>query len=430
MTRSTPTRPSLAKTIVALLFTACLTFPLAASPAQAAIPPYEVNEFTARSLDESGGDYTPAGGHPFEATTSFSLSGGELKDVFTELPPGFLGNVGAFPRCPPGNIGGFFPSCPPASVLGSVFLTRNGGVTGPFAIYNIVPEEGFPAEFGFNFGQAAVFIYPQLRPRTGGYGVTVQSIGVPKIGITQVTASFYGTPSVRNGAGGPEIPFLSNPVDCSEAHQVTNIAANSWENPGPFLPDGTFPLGSPDLSSPIWSTASFSGPPVTGCDDPQLTSQFKPAIEAKPEQGGGAIQAEEPSGLHVALDFPQSNDPTDPHTVFDALTPQTPEMKTATVKFPAGMSVSPSSADGLGGCSDEASDPSATRSTTTRSTRSPARTPRSSGRSRRPHLSCPPTTRRQTRSPGQNRSTAISICSSPTQAISRPAEGQTAPSAS
>ncbi len=96
---------------------------------------------------------------------------------------------------------------------------------------------------------------------------------------------------------------------------------------------------------------------MTGCDDPLLTSQFDPGLDTKPLQGGGPVQADQPTGLGVDFNFPQTNDPTDPNTTFEPAAPQAPQPKDITVKLPAGLSISPSSVDGLGACSDHASDP-------------------------------------------------------------------------
>ena len=106
-------------------------------------------------------------------------------------------------------------------------------------------------------------------------------------------------------------------------------------------------------------TATETTPPVTGCDDPALAAQFDAGHDrVKPLQGGGPVQADSPAGLAVDLDFPQSNDPTDPETPpTDPSIPQAPEPKDITVKLPAGLAIRPSSADGLGACSDLASDP-------------------------------------------------------------------------
>jgi hypothetical protein len=347
------------KLAVALLATVVLLC-LAAS-AQAVTPDlFNVEDFTAGIFDEGGHDYTQAGGHPFEASTSFSFPGAgaqdqpleDVKSVFTELPPGFLGNVAAAPRCPSTDLLNF--ACSPETVVGVVTLTVLSA-TSEWALYNVVPAAGYPAQFAFHFLGATVMIYPQLRPRTGGYGINVVAPGATQIGISSIKVQLYGIPSQHNGSGGPPIPLISNGVNCSEAEPTTTLVADSWDHPGAELPVGDF--GKPDLSDPFWKSATTVSPAVTGCENPALTSQWHPSISVKPVQQTVNVEADQPTGLKVALDFPQSNDPTDLSTVFDPTIPQAPELKDATVTLPAGVSISPSSAAGLGGCSDQASDP-------------------------------------------------------------------------
>jgi hypothetical protein len=327
-------------------------------------PAFNVEDFTAGIVDEAGHDYTLAGGHPFEASTTFSFPSvgtqvvEQLKSVFTELPPGFVGNVAAAQRCPIANLqgalGNFFNTCPLGSQVGIVTLNLEEGVAVQ-RLYSVLPAPGYPAQFAFNDGGKIVMIYPQLRPRTGGYGINVVAPAAVKLGLIGIKVQLWGIPSAHNGRGGAPIPLISNGVNCSEAEPTTRIAVDSWEHPAAEIPVGDF--GKPDLSDPFWKTASFVSPAVTGCENPALTSQWHPSIETKPEQQTAGTQADQPMGLNVALDFPQSNDPTDLSTVFDPSIPQAPELKDATVTLPAGVSISPSSAAGLGGCSDQSSDP-------------------------------------------------------------------------
>jgi hypothetical protein len=333
-------------------------------------PPFAIEGFTARSLDEGGNDYTPAGGHPYEASTSFSISTytgdsnrsprphpvEDLKDIFTELPPGFIGSASSFPRCPlTGLQTSFVPNCPAASQIGTIQLNELGQVEAPLPLYNMIPEPGYPAEFAFKVLNNAIVLYAKLRPRTGDYGVTVVTPGASRIWITSVHAILWGVPSLHNGVGGAPIPLLSNPVNCEEANPSTRAIADSWAHPARQLPGTNF--GFPDLSDPLWTTTSAAAPAVSGCDSSALSSQFKPSIDVEPVQPSASTQADQPTGLKVALDFPQSNDPTNLNTVFNPALPQAPELKDATVTLPAGLSISPSSAAGLGGCSDESSDP-------------------------------------------------------------------------
>jgi hypothetical protein len=360
---------SLAAVLVAL---ALLTGAIAAStPAAVAAPasPY-ITDFSARTLDEAGNDDTVAGGHPFEAVTSFLLpaagnAGQSVKSVFTELPAGFVANVGVAARCtiaqlrPPSDPNN--PVCPAASRLGTVELleaSTGEAPGGPIALYNMVPERGYPAELGFNTGSKAVVLYAQLRARTGQYGVTVASPGIAiQANITGVKLSLYGVPSQGNGAGGAPMPFMTDPSNCQEAEPSTKLFADSWEFPGRLLQAGSSDFGEPDPSDPTWRTATAPAPPVTGCDSPSLASQFAPTIDSHPSAEAGSSRADAPSGYTVDLDFPQTNDPTDSSSTVDPSIPGAPPLKSATVTLPAGVAISPSAADGLEGCSDQASDP-------------------------------------------------------------------------
>jgi len=328
--------------------------------------PFHVKSFSSHTTDAAGDDYTVSGGHPFQNVTQFDFPShpgtlGEspveyLKDVAVDLPVGFFGNPAAVSRCPVGNIGQR-PSetnCPLGSKVGNAKVNPVGG---GFPLYSVKPDYGFPAQFMFNYINRKVPLYVTSLPRTESYGLTVgtrdatryYSVLGPITTFCSYTTQVSGDECVA--PSGSTAPFLSNPVDCSDADPIWRIAIDSWENPGLNLPNGL-----PDLGDPNWKTATTPASPVTECDAPQLASQFHPAIDVKPLQNGGPIQADQPSGLAVDLDFPQSNDPTDPDTTYDPSLPQAPEPKHITVKLPAGLAISPSSADGLGACSDLASD--------------------------------------------------------------------------
>jgi hypothetical protein len=325
--------------------------------------PY-ITDFSARTLDEAGNDDTVAGGHPFEGVTSFLLpaagsTGEPVKSVFTVLPAGFVPNLGVAARCtivqlrPPSDPTN--PVCPAASQVGLFNIA--GASTVP--LYNMVPERGYPAELGVNIGSKAVMLYTRLRARTGQYGVTVVSPGIVIQGnIKGVRLSLFGIPSEANGTGGAPMPLMSNPANCEETEPSSELIVDSWQFPGRLLEDGSSDFGSPDPSDPTWRTAIAPAPPVTGCDSPALASQFVPRIDARPTPGAGSSQADAPSGYTVDLDFPQSNDPTVSSSTFDPSVPSAPPLKNATVTFPAGVAISPSGADGLEGCSDQADDPS------------------------------------------------------------------------
>jgi hypothetical protein len=336
-------------------------------------PPFGLADFSARSLDAAGEDDTAAGAHPYQATTSFrfpSFRGdgtgaipgidvpvANVRNIWVELPPGFVGAAAAAPRCPLVQLQRRLPQCPPGSQVGTLSLDLGIG-NGAAPFYNVTPDKGYPAGFAFKTFNQTILSYPQLRPRGGGYGLNLTVPGASRFHILGVSATLWGVPSdtshdpdrpTGSPVGGPPIPFLSNQSDCLDAQPTSKIYVDSWEHPARMQSDGT-----PDLTDPYWKSSSAPAPAITGCDNPLLVDQFKPTISAGPTSAddGGSTAADTPTGYHVDLAFPQSNDPTDLNATFDPSIPQAPQLKDATVTLPAGTAISPSAADGLDGCSD------------------------------------------------------------------------------
>ena len=305
----------------------------------AVYPPYALKYFLARTTtDASEATHsTVAGGHPSQTLSAFEFSfvwgGGSLplktvddpKDVYVTLPLGFIGNPAAATRCPFSSIhGDDTNTCPSGSQVGEAelaagvkFLVLDPGVDSEtHPIFNVVPDYGSPAQFFFKVVNTPVVLKAILHPRTESYAISVGAIDSPQAGVHGVRTSFFGVPA-QNGAPGPVAPFLSNPLDCSEAEPAWKFASDSWQHPGVLGLNGL-----PDPSDPDWLTATETTPPVSGCDNPDLASQFdQTTIAVKPLQGPGPVQADSPAGLAVDLDFPQSNDPTDPE---HHLRPQSP----------------------------------------------------------------------------------------------------------
>lgn len=327
------------------------------------LPPLAVENFVARSLDPVGDDYAVSGGHPDSVEVSFDIANGAthmVKSTFVDSPAGFSGNVAATGRCGVEQLatGNEVGACPDGTAVGRVdLLSATTGKT--VALYNMVPERGYPAQFGFRIENTIVLLYPRLRPRTGDYGITVASPGIGQLGIYKIKVALYGVPSQHaqlDGdppVGGPPLPLLANPVDCLVAEPVTNMFADSWPYPGRTLPAGATDFGSPDLTDSTWRTVSMTAPAATDCDAAGLVAQFDPSFDMRPSPGTGTAQADAPSGYTVDLRFPQAaNDPTDSASPADPSVPSAPPLRDATVTLPEGVSVSPSAADGLDGCTD------------------------------------------------------------------------------
>ncbi len=254
-----------------------------------------------------------------------------------------MGNPTVVERCPQYDLSGR--RCPPNSEIGVArlaILDRGFIDTIPtYPVYNVIPDKGYPAEFVILVGGYTVPLYASVTPESN-YGVRIITPNIPEFGAPiDVSVTFFGTPAndpnVYNRyreavTGGAPVAFLDNPTDCSTAAQTARIAVDSWENRGSYLPDG-----QPDFSDPRWKSRTLTVfPSLLGCE----LLQFNPSLSVTPD----VTQADEPAGTTVNLHLPQASQQ------FPALV--TPEIKGTTVTLPSGLSISPSSGDGLAGCDD------------------------------------------------------------------------------
>jgi hypothetical protein len=336
--------------------------------AESAAVPFGVATLSAEATGQNGLTDSQAGDHPYETTVAFSLNTfhtytpegvsygtpGKLRDTIVDVPPGFVGDPNVVEKCPQYDVQA--QNCPPSTQMGEARLIlfgrkfEFGGEETPFPVYNVVPPKGYPAEFVIliKAQSIAVPLYVSVTPDSN-YGVRIITPGIQGVGSpTNVQVTFFGTPAtdpnvynayqaaVKEAA---PVAFLDNPVDCSTAPQVTTIAVDTWEDPGPYLPDG-----QPDLSDPRWASRSATQfPSLTGCE----LLQFNPSLTVTPD----TTRADEPAGTTVNLNFPQA-----PQQLPGLITP---ELEDTTVTLPSGLSLSPSAGDGLQGCTDAQIDLSA-----------------------------------------------------------------------
>lgn len=313
----------------------------------AALAPFGVHLFRGFLAGIDGQPDTRAGGHPYELSTRIGLdsvfrqppnvaerpeadSSEDVRDVVVDLPLGFIGSAIATPTCTQADVlalGGT--GCAKATIVGHLQTEPTGLLQTDSPIYNMVPERGRAAEFAYTdvLGGMHV-IYAGLAPTPSGYVLRATSQEVPQIILTDISATFFGNPGLKNGAG-KQIAMFTNPTTCNGEPLTTTVHIDSWQSPGTYNPDGT-----PNLADPNWVSTTSDSPPVTGCN--QL--QFTPTIAVKPT----TTQGDSPSGLDVTIEVPQ---PTDPATL------ATPPLKKAVVALPSGMTVNPSSANGLIACS-------------------------------------------------------------------------------
>ena len=306
-----------------------------------ALPPFGIDGFHFGAYNAEGQPDSQAGDHPGAVIASFHVAGRDTpegiggnpgpfmpveltRDILVDLPTGLVGNplTTGKERCPISAVTAasvFVSECPSSTQIGigTVVLTSL-----PFQhkikLYNLQPEAGYPAEFGFNVQGRAVVMRATVGPAPD-YKLQISVPGLPTaVPLTEASFVFFGEPSEKNGGTTSSAAFFTNPTHCSTEPETASITADSWENPGAW-------------ATPLESTTY---PEITGCN----LLQFQPSLQIQPQE----TQADTPSGYEVDLKVPQA-----PNQFPDTATP---ELRDATVTLPAGVSISPSAADGLAGC--------------------------------------------------------------------------------
>jgi hypothetical protein len=323
-------------------------------------PPFGIAAFTGSALDAAGAVDRQAGDHPYELTTTIDLNTAfstryfqgqplvtsvqDLRDVVVDLPLGFAGSTLAAPQCTlaqfssakTGSNGEPLPGtgCPRETTVGRIFTEPAQVITQINSpIWNLTPEHGVPGEFGFidEASNTHVF-YVHVVPTPEGYVLRAVSPEIAQTTLSHIAVTVYGNPAARDQSNHAQVPFFTDPTNCSGGNLKATIWVDSWQNPGTHNPDGT----PTNLEAPGsgWVKATSESPPVIGCD----LLQFTPELFAQPT----THQADTPSGLEFELKLPQTEQPA---------VPATPALRNATVVLPEGMTVDPSSGNGLQACS-------------------------------------------------------------------------------
>ncbi len=315
------------------------------SEGQKGVGPAGVTHFEVNASNVAGEAASQAGGHPNFLTTSALFSNmypegvaepakpvEAVRDLVLYLPLGVLGDPAIADDCSvslvetqPEQTG-----CPLGSRIGtimplilSVFFPPERGV------YNITPEKGYAAEFGFASNGFLFVTYANVVRHNGTYMVRISIPGIPvKSAFIGFMSSFAGDLQESFVSGETERTvdrgaFLTDPSNCDENTTAREafLEADTWEHPDPSLP---------------LRSSSMVFPSLTGCE----SLRFGANLQLHPE----TTQADAPSGYEVGLELPQA-----PNSVSDL---GTPPVRSTSVTFPVGTTISPSSANGLEGCDE------------------------------------------------------------------------------
>jgi hypothetical protein len=307
-----------------------------------------------------------AGSHPYSETFLFDaatalnskkegyIPGSEIRNLDTELPPGFIGDLHSIPQCTRPQL--FASACPPESMVGRL-EARTFGIAVVEQVFNMVPSPGVPAELGFIYG---VPVYVGFSVKTGGdNGIVAHVANIPQRLAYQSILTIWGVPGETshdiwrrgqtgcgpgNGegeVGGPPfngkainycrpvagrkiVPFLRLPTSCGAPQTFAFREVNGWQDSG-ARSEVAF-VSHDALDNP----AGF-----TGCEqlvsNPSFTASLDTAL------------ADSPSGLLgevrpplISLEEPNDLAPAD--------------IQNTTVTLPEGLVINPGQASGLQAC--------------------------------------------------------------------------------
>jgi hypothetical protein len=301
--------------------------------------------------------FTQAAGHPNFGITDFTLntfpaaSGiggfpeGFVKEIVVDTPEGLSVNPEATPtKCTVAQLSANPPECPPTSLVGINYLTVAAGAPNPgtgkcekeispgvivplpacpqarvaLPVYNLEPFEGVPSMVGFPTSAPGepTLIIGSLSPIDQHVTFTISDIHAPGATHPPIIGSrlvFFG-----DTAGNPNPTtngtYLTMPSNCGPGQtSILHVASHE---------------GASDEES--FTTAVGA----SGCE----LVPFKPTIDVTTQ--GGEVDSPLPTTVDVGIPF----NPAEPIA--------NSYLKTAKVVLPEGMGINPSSAVGLGTCTD------------------------------------------------------------------------------
>jgi hypothetical protein len=304
----------LASALVALLLAA-----FGASSASAIeVPKWEAGTCIAEGCTYNGSTsdfFTQAAGHPNFGVTDFEFKKGTPRNIRVDLPEGLNVNPQAVPQCPVATFQSNPSSCA-ASEIGTSYVTSSvlPIATLPFKVYNLEPNPGEPALFGFHVNAIItsfdVFLETQIE-WSSDYHEAFTIRNIPNtLPLEENRLVFFGN---DNG-------FLTLPSPC-------NGPSSSTLNVEPYE------------GSSIQNLVTTPPAPIANCG----AVPFQPAVHATVSPPNAPTDSSVP--VSVTLDIPQ-------HAGGSEINSST--VLSANVTLPVGTGLNPATAPGLKFCPDNA----------------------------------------------------------------------------
>lgn len=282
--------------------------------------------------------YTQVGGRPPFGITDFTFNKdglgfpeGAVQDVRVDLPPGLSVNPEAAGQCTEEELKGAGAAACIAkgAKVGEVQVTPFeplGGLGAPVTapVFNVVPRQGEPAEFGFRVEllglvDLSIFLEGSVNWESDYHeGFTIRAIP-DTVPLARNRLNFEG--QAGNGT------FITVGSDCGGS-TTTGLAVRSHDTGASFLEYSTTPI------VPVGGVVK-----PTGC----ANVPFTPGVSVGP----GTTQTDSPTGPAVSATVPfDTSPPLGEGNIGQA------NVERAEVSLPAGMGLNPSAAPGLQACTE------------------------------------------------------------------------------
>lgn len=306
-----------------------------------------------------------------------------VKTLRVDLPPGLTVNPQATEKCSraafenkvetePGKFVQV-PACPKGSIVGReevtlVVNTANavpnpvepgkflpkGFVIAPdpakgtkVPVYNIEPEPGEPARFGFVIAfSKVVFLETEVAWENDfheSFTIPLPEPSAPFSTLKSRLVNFgQDAGNVEGGASG-DGTYITNPTTCFDPEEFPTLystwfRAESWGEPNPTFPAGSTP----------WEAKLPPGVEATGCENVPFE------IEMQVAPGTTAVDSPAPATIVTSLPFEPEIEGGEVEEVepgvFEGISQS--HVRKAEISLPKGMGLNPSGAQGLVACTD------------------------------------------------------------------------------
>jgi hypothetical protein len=303
-----------------------------------------------------------------EGSLTAPIPGADIKEhtirtLRVDLPPGLTVNPEATPRCSiadftAGAPGAKVPLCDPATKVGKEKITLvtnknevevapgfkppTGFVIPPqpelteVDVYNLEPEEGEPAKFGFVVRKAIpIFLETEVAWENDYH----ESFTIKLPNTAEATGLSTLISRLVNFGRSGDGTYITNPTTCFDSNQAEfSTLYSTWFRAESYGdPEGNFPQGYTAVEAKL---PKEGGERVKqeGCE----TVPFDPSVEVS--AGTNDVDSPAPATVTTKLPF-------DPATEGGEGQMQS-HVRKAEVSLPAGMGLNPSAAQGLVACTD------------------------------------------------------------------------------